>query len=80
MVKEYECFFILSVLYRFIIIRGSNFKNIYSVLNIDEKTRKFKIDLFSGMLLGKDWRIVDYELDKKIVVVMVIILLINGSK
>lgn len=80
MVKEYECFFILSVLYRLIIIRGSNFKNIYSVLNIDEKTRKFKIDLFSGMLLGKDWRIVDYELDKKIVVVMVIILLINGSK
>lgn len=78
--KEYECPFTLSALYRPITIRGSNPKNTYSAPNIDEKTRKSKIDPLSGMPLGKDWRIVDYELDKKIAVAMATIPLTNGSK
>lgn len=78
--KEYECPFTLSALYRPITIRGSNPKNTYSAPNIDKKTRKSKIDPLSGMPLGKDWRIVDYELDKKIAVAMATIPLTNGSK
>lgn len=78
--KEYECPFTLSALYRPITIRGSNPQNTYSAPNIDEKTRKSKIDPLSGMPLGKDWRIVDYELDKKIAVAMATIPLTNGSK
>ena len=78
--KEYECPFTLSVLYRPITVRGSNPKNTYSAPNIDEKTRKSKIDPLSGMPLGKDWRIVDYELDKQIAVAMATIPLTNGSK
>ncbi|XP_011449083.3 uncharacterized protein [Magallana gigas] len=77
--KEYECPFTLSALYRPITIRGSNPKNTYSAPNIDEKTRKSKIDPLSGMPLGKDWRIVDYELDKKIAVAMATIPLTNGK-
>ncbi|XP_061164365.1 uncharacterized protein LOC133173398 [Saccostrea echinata] len=75
--KEFECPFTLSVLYRPITIRGSNPKNTYSAPNIDEKTRRSKIDPLSGMPLGKDWRIVDYELDKKIAVAMATIPLTN---
>ncbi|XP_056020814.1 uncharacterized protein LOC125651820 isoform X2 [Ostrea edulis] len=77
--KEFECPFTLSALYRPISIQGGSPKNTYSAPNIDEKTRKTKIDPLSGMPLGKDWRIVDYELDKKIAVALATIPLTNGK-
>jgi hypothetical protein len=78
--KDFECPFTLSALYRPITIQGISPKSTYSAPNIDEKTRKSKVDPLSGMTLGKNWRIVDYELDKKIAVAMATIPLINGSK
>jgi len=63
--QQYECPISLSTLYRPISIRGSDPKHTYSAPNIDAFTRTSKVDPLSDMPLTGEWRVVDYELDKK---------------
>ncbi|XP_076097670.1 uncharacterized protein LOC143067930 isoform X2 [Mytilus galloprovincialis] len=63
--QQYECPISLSPLYRPITIKANDEKHTYSAPNIDAFTRTSKIDPLSGIPLTGEWRIVDYDLDKK---------------
>ncbi|CAG2195510.1 unnamed protein product [Mytilus edulis] len=63
--QQYECPISLSSLYRPITIKANDEKHTYSAPNIDAFTRTSKIDPLSGIPLTGEWRIVDYDLDKK---------------
>ena len=78
--QKFECPYSLAPLYRPISVRGSDPKHTYSAPNLDEKTRTNKLDPLSGMPFDKDWRIIDYELDKKIATTLASIPLTNGGE
>ncbi|KAK3093084.1 hypothetical protein FSP39_010869 [Pinctada imbricata] len=77
--QKYECPYSLSPIYRPITIRGSDPKHTYSAPNLEEKTRTNKVDPLSGMPFGKDWKIIDYELDKQVASTVAKIPLTNGG-
>lgn len=62
---QYEDPISLSTLYRPITIRNSDPKHTFSAPIIDEFTKTSKFDPINDTALEADWRIEDYELDKK---------------
>nr|XP_014349464.1 PREDICTED: uncharacterized protein LOC106705203 isoform X2 [Latimeria chalumnae] len=62
---EYECPMSLTAFYRPVTIRGSSPKHTFSAPYIDLLSRRSKIDPLDEKLLAEDWRIPDYELDKR---------------
>lgn len=62
---QYEDPISLSTLYRPITVRNSDPKHTFSAPIIDELTKTSKFDPINDMPLIDDWRIEDYELDKK---------------
>lgn len=62
---QYEDPISLSTLYRPITIRNSDPKHTFSAPILDEFTKTSKFDPISGASLVDDWRMEDFELDKK---------------
>ncbi|CAC5388775.1 unnamed protein product [Mytilus coruscus] len=77
--QQYECPISLSPIYRPISIKANDEKHTYSAPNIDAFTRTSKIDPLSGIPLTGEWRIVDYDLDKKMANAQSCILLTYGG-
>lgn len=63
---QYEDPISLSTLYRPITIRNSDPRHTFSAPIIDELTKTSKFDPINDTPLIDDWRIEDFELDKKI--------------
>jgi hypothetical protein len=63
---QYEDPISLSTLYRPITIRNSDPKHTFSAPIIDEFTKTSKFDPINDTPLEADWRIEDFELDKKL--------------
>ncbi|XP_064623924.1 uncharacterized protein LOC135485620 [Lineus longissimus] len=75
----YECPVSLSALYRPVSIRGSDPKHTFSGPIIDEFTKTSKVDPLNEMPLDSDWRIPDFELEKKMSQAVVSVPLVFGG-
>ncbi|XP_064602981.1 uncharacterized protein LOC135468574 [Liolophura sinensis] len=62
---SFECPISLSPYYCPVSIRGSDPKHTFSRPLIDEMTRTSKIDPLSGEPLGPDWKVIEYDIEKK---------------
>ena len=56
----------LGLLYQPITIKGSDPRHTFSAPIIDELTKTSKVDPLNQSPLEKDWKVYDFELDKKI--------------
>ena len=56
----------LTALYQPISIRNSEPRHTFSGPIINEFTKTSKVDPLSGLALESDWRIEDYEMEKKL--------------
>ncbi|XP_007890463.1 uncharacterized protein LOC103177898 isoform X2 [Callorhinchus milii] len=63
---EYECPVTLTAFYQPVSIRGSDPKHTVSSMCLNLLTSKSKTDPFDESPLGENWRVSEYELDKKI--------------
>lgn len=77
---QYECPISLSTLYQPITIHGSDPRHTFSAPIMDELTKMSKFDPLNDNPLVADWRIEDFELDKKISSAMACIPLTYGGK
>lgn len=77
---QYEDPVSLSTLYRPITVRNSDPRHTFSAPIIDELTKTSKFDPISGTPLVGDWRVEDFDLDKKMSSVTACIPLTYGGR
>ena len=70
----------LSTLYRPITIRNSDPKHTFSAPIIDELTKTSKFDPINKTPLESEWRVEDYEIDKKMSAVSACVPLTYGGE
>lgn len=63
---QYECPISLTTLYQPITISGSDPRHTFSAPIIDEFTKMSKFDPLNDIPLESEWRVVDFDLDKKL--------------